>query len=361
MSLHPAPPTPSWSQGSEAPVSAAQRPAAPWWSPTRWPAGWPLMAALVGYPLWWALGLGALVFPIVAIPMAWQLKQRAHIEVPPWFGLWLLFVGWSMLGAIVLGVNAPDTLPTTFAQGLDAYVLRTLQYLGATVVLLYVGNLSEHEVPKLRIVRWLGVLFIVTLVGGYVGLALPNLAWKSPVELVLGLAFGAVPRGILTMVHPQVAQIQDVIGTGDPRPNAPFEFTNAWGNNLSILIIWFIVGWIVYGTAKRRLWGLAALGIGRRTHRVLPQPGALARVGACRLLRGGSPRHRRPPVADRRAHGCGSSWALGARRHPTRLCGDEPRRRREQQPGTQLTGGGIDPRRAQLTFDRLREHSRDRW
>ena len=62
--------------------------------------------------------------------------------------------------AIVLGVNAPDTLPTTFAQGLDAYVLRTLQYLGATVVLLYVGNLSENEVPRLRVVRWLGVLFV---------------------------------------------------------------------------------------------------------------------------------------------------------------------------------------------------------
>lgn len=217
------------------------------------------MAALVGYPVWWALGLGALVFPIVAIPMAWRLRQQSHIEVPPWFGWWLLFVGWSMLGAVVLGVNAPDTLPTTFAQGLDAYVLRTLQYLGATVVLLYVGNLSENEVPRLRIVRWMSLLFIMTLVGGYVGLALPTLAWKSPVELVLGLVFGSVPRGILTMVHPQVAQIQDVIGTGDPRPNAPFEFTNAWGNNLSILIIWFIVGWIVYGTAKRRLWGLAAL------------------------------------------------------------------------------------------------------
>lgn len=219
------------------------------------------MAALVGYPLWWALGLGALVFPLAAIPMAWELKGRRHIEVPPWFGLWLLFVAWSMIGAIVLGVNAPDTLPTTFAQGLDAYVLRTLQYLGATVVLLYVGNLSERDVPRLRIVRWLGILFIMTLVGGYVGLALPTLAWKSPVELALGLVFNGVPRGILTMVHPQVAQIQDVIGTGDPRPNAPFEFTNAWGNNLSILIIWFIIGWIIYGTAKRRLWGIAALGV----------------------------------------------------------------------------------------------------
>jgi hypothetical protein len=218
------------------------------------------MAALVFYPLWWALGLGAFVFPIAAIPMAWHLRQRPHIEVPPWFGLWLLFVGWSLLGAIVLGVDAPNTLPTTFVQGLDAYVVRTLQYLGATVVLLYVGNLTEAEVPKLRIVKWLSVLFTVTLAGGFLGLAMPSLQWKSPVELLLPGPLAA-RRGIVSMVHPQVAQIQDVIGTGDPRPNAPFEFTNAWGNNLSILLIWFVIWAIVYGTARRRLVGVAALTI----------------------------------------------------------------------------------------------------
>jgi hypothetical protein len=216
------------------------------------------MAALVGYPLWWALGMGALVFPLAAIPMAMHLRNRSHIHIPPWFGLWLLFVGWSLLGVIVLGINAPDTLPTTFAQGLDAYVLRSLQYLGATVVLLYVGNLTENEVPRLRVVRWLGVLFVSTLVGGIVGLVMPTLQWTSPVELLLPGPL-ASRRGIVSMVHPHVAQIQDVISTGDARPNAPFEFTNAWGNNLSILIIWFIIGWIVYGTARRRLWGVAAL------------------------------------------------------------------------------------------------------
>jgi hypothetical protein len=151
-------------------------------------------------------------------------------------------------------------MPTTFVQGLDAYVVRTLQYLGATVVLLYVGNLTEAEVPKLRIVKWLSVLFTVTLAGGFLGLAMPSLQWKSPVELLLPGPLAA-RRGIVSMVHPQVAQIQDVIGTGDPRPNAPFEFTNAWGNNLSILLIWFVIWAIVYGTARRRLVGVAALTI----------------------------------------------------------------------------------------------------
>jgi hypothetical protein len=86
------------------------------------------------------------------------------------------------------------------------------------------------------------------------------LQWKSPVELLLPGPLAA-RRGIVSMVHPQVAQIQDVIGTGDPRPNAPFEFTNAWGNNLSILLIWFVIWAIVYGTARRRILGFLALAI----------------------------------------------------------------------------------------------------
>jgi len=230
----------------------------PRWHPQRWPAGWPLMFALVGYPLWWALGLGALVFPIAAIPMAMELRRLTHINVPPWFGLWLLFVGWSLLGAVVLGVDAPDTLPTTFAQGLDAYVLRSLQYLAATVVLLYVGNLEEARVPRLRIVGWLSVLFLYTLAGGFVGLAVPSLQWKSPVEMALPGALAA-RRGIVSMVHPQVAQVQDLIGTGNARPSAPFEYTNAWGNNISILIIWFVIGWLIYATGRKRLVALALL------------------------------------------------------------------------------------------------------
>ncbi len=37
--------------------------------PVRLPA-WPLTGLLLLYPLWWALGLGVLIFPLVALPMA---------------------------------------------------------------------------------------------------------------------------------------------------------------------------------------------------------------------------------------------------------------------------------------------------
>lgn len=222
------------------------------------PDGWPLAAALVLFPLWWFLGLGSFVFPIFAIPMALHLTRLPQIKTPPWFWLWGMFIAWSLLGAIMLNQTAPETLPQTYAQGLDGFILRSLQYLAATVVLLYVSNLPEGFVSRLKIVRWMGVLFLITLTGGFVGLAVPTLQWTSLAELLLPGPLAA-RRGLVSMVHPQVAQIQDVIGTGNARPNAPFEFTNAWGNNLSILIIWFAVGYIVYARGGRRLLALAAV------------------------------------------------------------------------------------------------------
>ncbi|HVQ18501.1 MAG TPA: O-antigen ligase domain-containing protein, partial [Actinomycetes bacterium] len=222
------------------------------------PASWPLFAALVLFPVWWIVGLGSFVFPIFAIPMATQLARRAVVKTPPWFGLWALFVGWSLLSGLMLNLTAPDTLPQSFGQAIDSFVLRSLQYLAATVVLLYVSNLTESELPRLRVIRWLGLLFIITLAGGYLGLAIPTLEWKSPVELLLPGPLSA-RRGLVSMVHPQVAQIQDVIGSANARPNAPFEFTNAWGNNLSILLMWFVVGFLIYATRKRRWWGAIAV------------------------------------------------------------------------------------------------------
>ncbi|MEO8330711.1 MAG: hypothetical protein ABI586_11945, partial [Candidatus Nanopelagicales bacterium] len=49
------------------------------------------------------------------------------------------------------------------------------------------------------------------------------------------------------------------IGEANARPNAPFEFTNAWGNNLSILIIWFAVGYVLYTRGAKRWLGALAV------------------------------------------------------------------------------------------------------
>ena len=69
--------------------------AAPGKRPTALPA-WPLAGILAFYPLWWALGLGVLIFPLAAVPMlVLLLRRRAAgrpLLLPPGFAWWLLFL-----------------------------------------------------------------------------------------------------------------------------------------------------------------------------------------------------------------------------------------------------------------------------
>src|SRR5947199_224934 len=57
------------------------------------PSGWLFYALFAGFPVWWALGLGSFIWPIMAVPMAlWLLARRRDLVVPRGFGLWVLFL-----------------------------------------------------------------------------------------------------------------------------------------------------------------------------------------------------------------------------------------------------------------------------
>src|SRR3954467_12772381 len=81
--------------------------------------GWPLTVLLVGYPLWWALGMGTLIVFVLCVPMVVQLWLRRPVRVPPGFGIWLVFLIWVALSATMLDVNPPGTLP---AEAIDRTV-----------------------------------------------------------------------------------------------------------------------------------------------------------------------------------------------------------------------------------------------
>jgi polysaccharide biosynthesis protein PslJ len=207
----------------------------------RWFApGWPLWAALVLYPLWWALGLGAFAFIIAAVPMTWTLLQRRPIRLPPGFSVWVLFLIWNVLSLVMLPAHAPDTTAGSLTGRGLSLVLRAIQLATATVFLLYLVNLSPEELPQRRILRWMGGLFLVTVGGGLLALASPHFEFTSPFEHLL--PHGIVKNQYVTsLVHPAAAQVQDVLGFQAPRPAAPWGYTNLWGNNLSILLVWFCV------------------------------------------------------------------------------------------------------------------------
>ncbi|HKD97668.1 MAG TPA: O-antigen ligase family protein [Micromonosporaceae bacterium] len=214
------------------------------------PAGWPLVALLLLFPLWWALGLGVLIFPILAVPMAAELMRRRPIKSPPGFILWGLFLVVVVISFIALGINPPGTVHSTFANRLPGAMLRLVEYLSVTIIMLYAGNLTEKELPQRRLIRLLAWCFVFTVAGGLIGTFIPHLEFTSPVEYLLPSHIRS-NSFVQSLVHPSASQEMHVLGYDTPRAAAPWGYTNVWGNCYFILVLWFVVaGW----THATRRW-----------------------------------------------------------------------------------------------------------
>jgi hypothetical protein len=214
---------------------------------------WPIAALLLGFPLWWLLGLTSVILILVAVPMAMWLRHLRKIVVPPGFGWWLLFLLCVVLSVSMLGLTAPGTVSGSFAARLPAFSLRLLNYVAATVVMLYIVNTSESTLSTRRLVRMQSVFFVIVVVGGLVGTFFYNIEFTSPLEYVLPSSLTS-HRFVSSLLHPSVAQLQGVLGFESPRPSAPFVYTNIWGNNLSLLMVWFVIANWVWGGWRRRFF-----------------------------------------------------------------------------------------------------------
>jgi hypothetical protein len=241
------------------PAHAAPRPR--WF--VRHPA-WPLEALLIGFPLWWLLGLSDYAFVVLAIPMAvqlrrWHTSRNRRIQVPPGFGLWLLFLLVALAGGLALARTAPGTVASPVSNRLISYLLRTVSYLAVTVLLLYAGNLTESELPRRRLAWLLGLVGIYATVGGLAGTAFPHLRFTSPLAFAVPQSLQQSNLFLQAMLHPGLAQVQNVLGAAEGRPDAPFVYTNEWGNCIALLLPWLVVGWWCYGTPRQRKIAVAAL------------------------------------------------------------------------------------------------------
>jgi hypothetical protein len=196
------------------------------------PAGWPMYALLLGFPLWWVLGISAFVWPMFALPMAFWLFRQPTIKVPRGFTIWAAFLFWMAWSAVRLDTS-------------DKYVhfaYRASLYVAATIVLLYLFNMSRTSLPASRVVTVLAIFWMFVVVGGFLGVLLPNASFTSPFERVLPGRW-ANNEFVHDLVHPAFAQIQDVLGYEAPRPKAPFTYATNWGAAFGLLTPFVLLSW----------------------------------------------------------------------------------------------------------------------
>jgi hypothetical protein len=218
--------------------------------------GWPLAVIFLGFPVWWLLGLGMLIFLIMSVPMGVHLyKRRSRLLAPRGFGAWLLFLCWVLLGVGVLWANAPGAVPGGSMGRLLPFAWRIAWYGASTIVLLYIANLSDEELPADRVGRLLGYMFIVTTAGGLLGTFAPHLQLTSPVEMLLHTN----NTFLLDAIHPKTADVATILGYEQARPMAPFAYANTWGAAYAFFLPFFVITWIWRADRWRRIAGIVIL------------------------------------------------------------------------------------------------------
>lgn len=215
--------------------------------------GWPLAVLYLGFPLWWALGLAQLIFFVMAAAMTVILHRQGPLRVPRGFALWLLFLVWMLAGAFLVRANAPGTVPGAGFGRIAGFTVWAGWYVAVTIVMLYVAN-TARQVSTQRIVRLLGWMFVITTGFGVLAVLAPTLEFQSPVEFVLPNQLVQL-NFVRTLVHPSLSSTSDFLGYVQPRPTAPFPYSNAWGNNLALYLPFFILAWFGRDAGWRRKVG----------------------------------------------------------------------------------------------------------
>lgn len=185
--------------------------------------GWPVRALFIAFPLWWVLGLGNLIWPLLAVPMALGLVVRGRVRAPRGFGVWLLFLFWML----VSGFAIDDVR-------IVGWAFRATLYLAVTVLFLYVYNAPRQRLPVRTIALTMAAFWVVVVLGGYLGVLLPYGGFSTPVEKLLPASLD-YPY-VHELVHPKFAQISGVEQGYPPRTQAPFTYTNEWAANFAMLV-----------------------------------------------------------------------------------------------------------------------------
>lgn len=203
---------------------------------------WPFTAMLALFPLWWVLGFAEMAWIPLAGCMVVLMVRRGGIRIPRGFALWLLF--FVLMCASVIGVDTSGRL--------IGFVYRALLYATVTVVFVYVYNARETLTTRYM----LGVFTLFWLwavLGGYAGIVAPEFSFRTPLSYVL-------PQGLQAneligeMVVRRLTQFNPESWLAlDPRPSAPFLYTNGWGNVYSITLP-MVIAYMTLIPRRRVFW-----------------------------------------------------------------------------------------------------------
>lgn len=211
---------------------------------------WPLQVLFLGLFAWWVLGVSGFIQAIIAVPMLFALLLRRRSAVPRTFVFWLLFLVWMLITVVQID---------DFARAVS-FTWRASIYVAAAVIFLYVYNQPRRSLPTATVVKVMAGFWVLTTVGGTIGMLLPTMSFASVTELLL-------PRSITSnqfvydLVHASTASPRAFSFTALHRPKLPFAYTNQWGSMFAMTLPFALaaIGVVRSRLSRQLLWATLAL------------------------------------------------------------------------------------------------------
>lgn len=209
--------------------------------------GGALLLMFGGLFAWWLLGLSGVIQVALTLPLLAALLLRKDLRMPRILWVWLLFLGWMLLSALQID---------DFNKALT-FSWRASIYLASTVIFLYVFNASRDDLPARRLVYVLAAFWVLTVVGGLLGMAFPNRTLPSLLGTILPnrLSSSSFVRALVT---PSTTGGNAFAGTGIFRVKAPFIYTNQWGSAFALTLPF---AFAALGTMRSDLWRKALIAL----------------------------------------------------------------------------------------------------
>ena len=201
-------------------------------------AAWPLVVLFPLLPVWWAVGASGFILPALILPMLAGMLLRRRATVPKGFGLYLMFLVWCIFSAVRVAEAR---------QG-ASLAYRGALYLGAGLLFLWVLNAYASRLPSRTVVRILAGFFSITVIGGLVGMIIPNVSFDTLARTMLpGQLLN--DRFVSDLVSASTSSGRAFSAYPIYRPKAPFIYSNEWGAAYAMALP-FALGALAYARTK---------------------------------------------------------------------------------------------------------------
>jgi hypothetical protein len=185
---------------------------------------WVPYALFLSYPLAGILGLTWMVWQAAALCVLPALLTRRRLLAPRGFGIWLLFLGWSLVSATQ--INAPHRAV--------AFGYRMSVQIAATILFLWVVNTPPRVMSSRSIVNSMTLLWVIIAVGGFLGIVLPGVSIPALGGSLLPDSLSNIDF-IEKISSLNFSQASEFLGYTVPRPATFFKEATQWASSFALL------------------------------------------------------------------------------------------------------------------------------